>query len=134
MYRKIVVGLSLEHGLADLALKTAASLADPDGEIQAVHVYTPLQESVRAYVSESDLAKSHWTAESMLKDRVAKHKNVKPVLIDGQPGSALVNYARRVGADCIVVGSHKPGLSDYFLGSTAARVVRHAPCSVHVLR
>jgi nucleotide-binding universal stress UspA family protein len=134
MYRKIVVALSLEHGFADLALKTAASLADSDGEIQAVHAYTPLQESVRAYVSEDDLAKSHWTAESMLRERVAKYPKVKPVLIDGSPGSALVKYAGRIGADCIIVGSHKPGLSDYFLGSTAARVVRHAPCSVHVLR
>ena len=36
--------------------------------------------------------------------------------------------------ECIVMGSHKPGFSDYLLGSTAARVVRHAPCAVHVYR
>jgi len=36
--------------------------------------------------------------------------------------------------DLIIVGSHKPGLQDYLLGSTAARVVRHAMCSVLVGR
>ena len=36
--------------------------------------------------------------------------------------------------DCVVIASHRPGLQDYLLGSTAARVVRHAACSVHVLR
>ncbi|WP_170501927.1 universal stress protein, partial [Ruegeria atlantica] len=38
------------------------------------------------------------------------------------------------GIDCIVLASHKPGMKDFFLGSTAALVVRHARCSVHVLR
>ena len=37
-------------------------------------------------------------------------------------------------ADLIVINSHKPGVEDYFLGSTASRVVRRAPCSVLVLR
>ncbi|MET0093936.1 MAG: universal stress protein [Sedimenticola sp.] len=31
-------------------------------------------------------------------------------------------------------GAHRPGLSDFFLGSTAARIMRYANCSVHVLR
>ena len=37
-------------------------------------------------------------------------------------------------ADAIVIASHRPDLSDYLLGSTAARVVRHAQCTVLVLR
>ena len=32
------------------------------------------------------------------------------------------------------IASHQPGLQDYFLGSTAAKVVRHATCSVLVMR
>ena len=34
----------------------------------------------------------------------------------------------------IVIASHDPGLVDYLLGSVAARVVRHAHCSVLVTR
>lgn len=37
-------------------------------------------------------------------------------------------------SDLIVVGCHRPDLADYLLGPNAARVVRHASCSVFVLR
>jgi len=52
----------------------------------------------------------------------------------GNPGPTILTSADECGADLIIVGSHKPGLQDYFLGSTAARVVRHAQCSVLVMR
>ncbi|MBT8411941.1 MAG: universal stress protein, partial [Octadecabacter sp.] len=44
------------------------------------------------------------------------------------------DFATDNSIDCIIMASHQPGLEDYFLGSTAARVVRHAKCSVHVIR
>jgi nucleotide-binding universal stress UspA family protein len=33
-----------------------------------------------------------------------------------------------------VVGAHRQDLKDYLLGPNAARVVRHADCSVYVVR
>ena len=38
------------------------------------------------------------------------------------------------GADIIIVGSHKPSMSKYLLGSNAAVITRHAKCSVLVVR
>ena len=38
------------------------------------------------------------------------------------------------GADLIIVGSHKPGVWTYLLGSNAAAIVRYAKCSVLVIR
>jgi nucleotide-binding universal stress UspA family protein len=55
-------------------------------------------------------------------------------MLKGHIGRTIADYAAEAAVDCIVIGSHRPGLTDYFLGSTAARVVRHAPCAVHVLR
>ena len=46
----------------------------------------------------------------------------------------IAQYAERHDVDLVIVASHKPGLQDYFLGSTAARVSRRAPCSVYILR
>jgi nucleotide-binding universal stress UspA family protein len=46
----------------------------------------------------------------------------------------VLRAAREIGCDCIVMGSHRPELKDYLLGPNAARVVRHAPCSVVVVR
>jgi nucleotide-binding universal stress UspA family protein len=53
----------------------------------------------------------------------------------GVPHETITEFARTEKADLIVIGTH--GHSDFahvFLGSTAERVVRHAPCPVLVLR
>jgi nucleotide-binding universal stress UspA family protein len=42
--------------------------------------------------------------------------------------------AERTKCDLIVMASHRPELQDYLLGPNAARVVRHAKCSVMVVR
>ena len=134
MYKKIIVALSLEHGISERALNTAKALADNGAEIMAIHISEPLHSSVRFHVSDDDLRKAHEKTEAMLKERVKNHPGVTPVMLEGHAGQTLAEYAREIDADCIVIGSHKPGLRDFLLGSTAARIVRHAPCSVHVLR
>ena len=45
-----------------------------------------------------------------------------------------LDFARDVGADLIVIGAHKPELKDYLLGPNAGQIVRHARCSVWVVR
>jgi len=134
MYQKIIVSLSLDHGIAQKAIQVARAMKNDGGEIIAVHVYEPLQGSVNAYISDEAVANAVENAKADLAARVADEPGVEPVLIKGHSGRAITDYAEEIGADCIIVGSHKPGLSDYLLGSTAGRVARHAPCSVHVLR
>ena len=46
----------------------------------------------------------------------------------------ILRIAEEEGCDLIVMGSHQPDLKDYLLGPNAARVVRHATCSVLVVR
>jgi nucleotide-binding universal stress UspA family protein len=46
----------------------------------------------------------------------------------------ILAAAEKAGADLIVMASHKPAISDYLLGANAAHVVRHATCSVLVVR
>lgn len=52
----------------------------------------------------------------------------------GQAAQSILGAAKEHGADLIVVGSHQPELQDFLLGSTAARIVRHAKCDVWVKR
>lgn len=54
-----------------------------------------------------------------------------------QQGSAheqILKQAKLIKADAIVLMSKKPGFSSYFIGSNADKVVRHAKCSVFVIR
>ena len=53
----------------------------------------------------------------------------------GVPYEEIVNYAREIGADLIVMATHgHTGLSHILLGSVAEKVVRHAPCPVLTTR
>ena len=53
---------------------------------------------------------------------------------DGRSYKTILEVAKEKQVDLIIIASHRPGLQDYFLGSTAAKVVRHATCSVLVIR
>jgi nucleotide-binding universal stress UspA family protein len=53
----------------------------------------------------------------------------------GDPANTICRIAEVLAVDVIVVGSHgRTGLSRLFLGSVSEHVVRHAPCSVLVVR
>jgi nucleotide-binding universal stress UspA family protein len=52
----------------------------------------------------------------------------------GAPWEAVCEAARRHEAHLLVVGSHGYGGLDRILGTTAAKIVNHAPCNVLVVR
>lgn len=52
----------------------------------------------------------------------------------GAISSDILKVARELSVDTIVMGSHMPTVRDYFLGSHAAHIALHAPCSVFVVR
>ncbi len=134
MYKKIIVALGLSHGHGVAALDMAHRLRAKDGTIIALHVIEPVPGFASYYLPPDHETEIRKTAEAAIRERVGKQADAEVVVLSGHPGGTITEYAEEVGADCIIVGSHKPELQDYLLGSTAARVVRHAPCSVHVLR
>ncbi|MEM6372822.1 MAG: universal stress protein [Pseudomonadota bacterium] len=134
MYKKILVPMALDHGLSNDTLAIAQALSAEGAAVIALHVHEAPEGSVRAYVDENTLAAGFEKARADMAAKLAGHPDIDGVLVEGHSARAIIDYAASHGVDCIVLGSHKPGLSDYFLGSTAARVVRHAPCAVHVHR
>ena len=52
----------------------------------------------------------------------------------GVPWQAICEMAHAVEADVVVIGSHGYSGFDRLLGTTAAKVVNHAPCTVVVVR
>ena len=78
-----------------------------------------------------------WIKESQAELEALARDNFKKAhckVFEGHPNHGILDYANEMGIDCIIMASHKPGLQDYLIGSTAARVVRHAKCAVHVIR
>jgi nucleotide-binding universal stress UspA family protein len=141
MYKKILLALALDQGHGSRAIEIARRLRAEDGKIIAVHVLDKIPSFTSYYMSAdnkklpADVEKEiQDAAKNKIADRIGTEKDADVVVLSGHPGRTITDYARKISADCIIVGSHKPGISDFFLGSTAARIMRYAPCSVHVLR
>lgn len=135
MYDNILVAVALDHSPhADDALKIARAISNQGARITALHVIEEMPTYVAAQVPADLLADRKPAAEAELNAELGGLSDVKPVVVYGHAGRTIVDFAEEHDIDCIVIASHRPGLQDYFLGSTAQRVVRHAQCSVHVLR
>ncbi len=135
MYENILVAVALDHSPhANDALGVARALSSQGARITALHVIEEMPTYVAAQVPDELLAERKPAAEAELNAELGGVHDVKPVVVYGHAGRTIVDFAEKHDIDCIVIASHKPGLHDYFLGSTAQRVVRHARCAVHVLR
>lgn len=70
-------------------------------------------------------------AEQLVPDDV----EAEQIVHAGTPYEVINRMARRQQADLIIIATHgRTGLNRLFLGSTAERVLRHAPCPVLVVR
>ena len=135
MYKRILVGIALDHEHNDNpAFDIARQLAGKDAEIIALNVLEEIPAYATSQIPEEFLINRKAEAQTELKAELGGISDVKPVVISGHAGRSIVDYAKTHDVDCIVISSHRPGLQDYFLGSTAQRVVRHATCAVHILR
>jgi universal stress protein F len=135
MYENILVAVALDHSPhANDALKVARALLTQGGKITALHVIEEIPAYVAAEVPAEILSDRKPAAEAELNAELGGVSDVKPVVVYGHAGRTIISFAEEHGIDCVVIASHRPGLQDYFLGSTAQRVVRHATCAVHVLR
>jgi universal stress protein F len=138
MYKSIIVAVALfNKGATSRALiQKANKLVDPDGSITLVHVLDEVPAYLSAAITREQLMQHRRAIREQLEAlaSVAKAKTVDIDIRGGRPSENILDAAREGGADLIMVASHKPGMSDYFIGSTAARVVRHSQISVLVSR
>jgi nucleotide-binding universal stress UspA family protein len=135
MYTNILVPVSFdEERDAAQAVKVAQTLAGDGAKITLFHVIEQIPAYALTQVSQGYLDTAKTAVQEGLGRLAAGADNIETAIVEGHAGRALLDFAREKAMDCIVVASHRPGLQDYFLGSTASHVVRHASCSVHVLR
>lgn len=135
MYDRILVPIALDHlETANASLEVADKLLNPNGKVTLFNVVEDIPTYIETYLPEGTLDQNIENAKAAMQkiagDRAGAHAKIG----HGKPSTAIIEYAKEMDADCIIVASHKPGLEDYLIGSTAARVVRHARCCVHVIR
>lgn len=74
------------------------------------------------------------TLKEFVKTHVPDDVKTQRIVGEGTVYEVILNMAEKINADMIVVSSGRDDLKDFLLGPNAARVVRHATCSVTVVR
>ncbi|MGB0630008.1 MAG: universal stress protein [Alphaproteobacteria bacterium] len=137
MIGKILVPLDISaEKTGGESLQMAKQMASAnDSKICLLHVNETMPGYVAAHLPDDFGERAVKTAqEALQKAAEANGVTADIVVRSGNPAAEILAYADEAGVDMIILPSHDPGLADYLLGSTAARVVRHAHCSVTVLR
>lgn len=117
------VRLARDHGAALHIINVI-----PDFGMSIVGAYFSADQT-KKMVEDERKRMEKWAAAEMPEDVPYDLTVLKGHIYDN-----ILKTADRIGADVIVLGSHKPELEDYLLGPNAARVVRHAKQSVFVVR
>lgn len=135
MYSNILVPIALDNegDRVANAIAVAKALATDSARITLLHVIEAMPSYAISYISADILTATRKGVESEM-TRLAADIGAHSVVIDGHSGRSILDYSEAQNIDLIVVASHRPGMQTLLLGSTATHVVRHAQCSVHVLR
>jgi nucleotide-binding universal stress UspA family protein len=140
MYRRILLAVDLaDEAQAPKGLDEALQLVNlTEGELRLVNVQPLLPATFMEYVPADFDAEQERRAQEALQELAAKialpPERLSTAVASGGVYHELLRAAQEWRADLIVVGSHRPVMSDYLLGSNAKAIVAHAPCSVLVVR
>jgi nucleotide-binding universal stress UspA family protein len=138
-FRNILVATDFSAASAP-AVERAIFLAREGGaDLTVAHAYQPPSLILDGYVPPPTYEKwDHSLEENARKklERVvenAKRAGVRaiPLLLTGTPYEAIIEAAGDLHCDLVITGTHgRTGVSRFFLGSVASRVVSAAPCPV----
>lgn len=135
MYANILVPVSFEADRdAQGALAIAKILCKPGGKITLFHVIEQVPQYATTYFPPGFSKEVEAKMKVRLEEMTDGADNVLAQIVHGHSARTILDFAETQNKDLIIVASHRPGMQDLLLGSTAAKVVRHATCAVHVIR
>jgi nucleotide-binding universal stress UspA family protein len=103
--------------------------------VGSISVYSGMQDPDIEPLLSAETVAANALVKSAVDQLASRRIESSWVVTAGDPAAAIVDYAREWGPDFVFMGSHgHSGLTRFFLGSVAKTVLRHAPCSVGVLR
>ena len=136
MYKSILIPVDLGHVAKINSLIDHASVCkDSDSKIVLLNVVEEIPSWAAVALPRGSVDKSVQSAQEKLETLAdSTGIEVEAVVRVGHPYKTILEVAEEISAELIIVASHQPDLQNYLLGSTAAKIVRHATCSVTVVR
>lgn len=121
---------------------TEAAISMARAEGATLHVLNVMPDTGMAIVGASMAADSMQNALTAAKSGLENWANAnlpddishQTHVVEGTVYDQIIRVAKKLDVDAIIVGAHRPELKDYLIGPNAARVARHAPQSVFVVR
>lgn len=140
MFKTILLPIDISEELAGFAsLPVAIEYAKAfKAKIVLLTVIPDYEMSFASHLFDSGIVKKI-TGDTKKKLERFIEKNLGDVpaeaqVVQGSVYEAIIEKAKKIKADLIIMSAHRPDLKDYLLGPNAARVVRHSDCSVLVVR
>ena len=139
MHSSILVAVDLDEPTSGVkSVPTALALGRCFGAgLSFVYVVPSMALTLQAQWSEPGVRHvldSARTRLAALADELAGGIEGECYVAEGSVYAGILEAAEQLGADLIVLSSHRPEMKDYLIGADASRVVRHARCSVMVVR
>lgn len=136
MYKTILVPIDMAHvAEGNSTVDIAKKHADQGAKIILLNVVEEIPTWAASAIPADVIDRSREESREALEALAsASGPNVEARIRSGHAYNTILDEAGQSDADLIIITSHRPGLQDYLLGSTAAKVVRHANCSVLVVR
>lgn len=136
MHKSILIAVDLGNvAKVDSLIDHASRYANSNFKIILLNVVEDIPKWASVELPRGILEKSKQSSLEKLKALAASSSiEVEVEVRVGHPYKTILEVADEKSAELIIVASHQPELQNYFLGSTAAKVVRHATCSVLVVR
>jgi len=142
IYQNILLAVDLEDSTArELLIQHAYDIVQKNqARLSIIYTIEPLNFNVSASAEPIALE----TDEELIKqaamdlDRLTEkyHFNqIQKIIKIGYPKEAIIEYAKQLAVDLIIVGNHgKHGLALMLLGSTSNAILHHANCDVLVVK
>lgn len=138
MFEHILVPVDLSHdNPAHEALAVARTNLAPGGKLTLLHVIAPIPGYVAVELGASFPAHASESARNELAEVVKRETLPADTELRVEHGSAsrtILDSVTSPDKQAIVMESHNPKFGDFLIGSVAAHVVKHAKCSVFVIR
>ncbi|WP_027859190.1 universal stress protein [Marinobacterium jannaschii] len=142
MFKKVLVPIDLEEPeFASRSMELALREVQQSGaELHLMSVMPGYSSTlVASYFGESDRKAAVQDMAQKLKEFAAQRVPAGVPLVlkvyEGHPAQSILNRISKAGIDLVIMSAHHHSKIDEFLmGSTSARVVDRAKCSVLVLR
>ncbi|MDR1828066.1 MAG: universal stress protein [Methylobacteriaceae bacterium] len=140
MFKNILVPVDLaDVETSHRAIEIASDLANSSGgTVRLLYVRSILPVSYMEFVppafDEEQIEETMTALKAIAADIQVPAERVSVAVRVGAVYNEVLDEVEQQGIDLVLIGSHRPTMATYLLGSNAATIVRHAKCAVLVIR